>query len=64
MHNAHIEKAFAKIILGLNQNDTVFVHFVYQAKVDRAKGSTSLYYISLSLGFGNIDDRHRKLGTG
>ena len=55
MHNAHIEKAFAKIILGLNQNDTVFVHFVYQARVGRAKGSTSLYFISLSLGFGNID---------
>ena len=55
MHNAHIEKSFAKIILGLNQNDTVFVHFVYQARVCRAKGSTSLYYISLSLGFGKID---------
>ena len=33
----------------------LFVHFVYQARVCRAKGSTSLYYISLSLGFGNID---------
>ena len=27
--------------------------------VSNRNSSTSLYYISLSLGFGNIDDRHR-----
>ena len=52
-------KKYVLVKLFLSVTPSVYDYDAYDGVIIYIMTSISLYYISLSLGFGNIDDRHR-----